>query len=164
MQEACNDQEHMGADMKIVSGGQTGVDRAALDAARAAGLAVGGWIPRGRMTEADPLDETYPLIETPSVRYSQRTEWNVRDTDGTLVLTRGIPEGGTAYTIEAARRLQRACLVLDLEQRPGPADVVAWLKANRVSVLNVAGPRESKQPGIYRQAYQFLEVVIRLLL
>ncbi|MCZ6552322.1 MAG: hypothetical protein O7A67_00850, partial [SAR324 cluster bacterium] len=89
---------------RIVSGGQSGVDRAALDAALATGLPCGGWCPRGRRAEDGPIHERYHLLETPSRRYAQRTEWNVRDSDGTLLLTRREPSRGTALTRRLASR------------------------------------------------------------
>jgi hypothetical protein len=146
---------------RIVSGGQTGVDRAALDAARALGTPCGGWCPRGRRAEDGPIDARYPLRETPSADYPERTEWNVRDSDGTLVLTRGRPSGGTALTIALARRRGRPVLVLDLEQGPDPGEVRRWAETSEVAVLNVAGPRESQQPGIQDEACHFLEEALR---
>jgi hypothetical protein len=148
--------------LKIVSGGQTGVDRAALAAARAAGLPCGGWCPRGRGAEDGPIDESYPLTETPSEDYAQRTEWNVRDSDGTLVLTRGRPSGGTAFTIATARRLRRPLFVLDLAGGPSPDEALGWIEAEGIGVLNVAGPRESQRPGIGEEARRFLERLFRL--
>jgi Circularly permutated YpsA SLOG family len=142
---------------KVVSGGQTGVDRAALDAALGLGLACGGFCPRGRRAEDGPIDERYPLMETPSDDYAERTEWNVRDSDGTLVLTRGNPSGGTALTIELARRIGRPFLVVDLTGDPDPAAALRWLAEARIGVLNVAGPRESQRPGIAEEAKAFLD-------
>ena len=145
----------------VVSGGQTGVDRAALDLALEMGLPCGGWCPEGRKAEDGPLAPRYPLKETPSADYAQRTEWNVRDSDGTLVLTRGQPTEGTAFTIEVATRLGRPCLVLDLAEQPTPSAVHEWVNAHGIKILNVAGPRESKCPGIYAQASAFLREVFR---
>ena len=144
---------------KIVSGGQTGVDRAALDAALELGMPCGGWCPQGRAAEDGPIDERYPLRETPSADYAQRTEWNVRDSDGTLVLTRGAPNGGTAQTIDMAAQLGKPRLVLDLDARPQAPAVHAWASAYHITVLNIAGPRESKSPGIHAQAAQFFRTV-----
>lgn len=144
---------------KIVSGGQTGVDRAALDVAHALGIPCGGWCPKGRRAEDGPLPAGYPLTETPSDDYAQRTEWNVRDSDGTLVLTKGAPTEGTAYTIRIAERLGKPCLVVDLERLTAPAAILAWAKTHRVAVLNVAGPRASKAPGIYEEASRFLSAL-----
>ena len=142
---------------RIVSGGQTGVDRAALDVAIALGLACGGWCPKGRKAEDGRLDERYPLKEAPTEDYAQRTTWNVRDSDGTLILTRGEPTGGTAQTVDDAVWLRKPSLIVDLAQAADPAVVREWLAQHRIRVLNVAGPRESKDPGIYREASQFLQ-------
>ena len=141
---------------EVISGGQTGVDRAALDAARELGLRCGGWCPQGRKAEDGTIADRYPLKETASAEYPERTEWNVRDSDGTLVLTRGRPTEGTAFTIEVARRLGKPCLVLDVTKKPHASQVRTWTGQHQIQVLNVAGPRESKCPGIYRQAKRFL--------
>jgi hypothetical protein len=146
---------------RIVSGGQTGVDRAALDVGLELGLPCGGWCPRGRRAEDGPIPARYPLMETPLPDYPQRTEWNVRDSNGTLVLTRGTPSGGTALTIDLAARLGRPWLVVDLDHPPGLDQVQSWLNDNRVTVLNVAGPRESDNPGIHEQAAAFLRLLIK---
>src|SRR5215471_7567840 len=102
-------------ELRIVSGGQTGVDRAALDAALELGVPCGGWCPRGRAAEDGPIDDRYPLHETPSRDVEQRTEWNVRDSDGTLILNRG-PEltGGTLLTQRVAQRDRKPWMVIDL--------------------------------------------------
>lgn len=137
------------------------MDRAALDAALTLGVPCGGWCPSGRLAEDGPIDPRYPLRETPTADYPQRTEWNVRDSDGTLVLTRGRPSGGTALTIALARRHGRPVLVLDLAQGPNPAEVRVWAEAAEISVLNVAGPRESQQPGIQDEARRLLEEALK---
>ena len=142
---------------RVVSGGQTGVDRAALDVARERGLPCGGWCPRGRRAEDGVIPERYPLKETPSSDYSERTEWNVRDSDATLVLTWGPPTGGTAYTIERVIFWGRSLLLVDLSGAPGPSLVRDWLRSEGVRVLNVAGPRESGRPGVYAKARRLLE-------
>lgn len=141
---------------RIVSGGQTGVDRAALDAATAFGIPVGGWIPRGRRAEDGPLPPHYPLRETRGDNYAERTRLNVRDADATLVLTRGEPTRGTALTLAFARQLGRPHLVVDLEGAPPAATVRSWLARHNVRVLNVAGPRESSAAGIHAEAYAYL--------
>ena len=141
---------------KVVSGGQTGVDRAALDVALGLGLPCGGWCPQGRRAEDGPLDARYPLTETPWSGYPQRTEWNVRDSDGTLVLTLGPPDRGTALTVELAARHRRPYLVVDLGAAPDVEEVRSWARDNRVGTLNVAGPRESSAPGVYARAAEFL--------
>jgi Circularly permutated YpsA SLOG family len=141
---------------KIVSGGQTGVDRAALDVALELKIPCGGWCPAGRRAEDGPVPLRYLLTETPTAAYPQRTEWNVRDSDGTLVLTRGKPNGGTRLTIEVAKRHSRPCLVIDLRKGARTADIMDWLTKNQISTLNVAGPRESEMPGIGEEAAALL--------
>jgi len=143
----------------IVSGGQTGVDRAALEAARAAGLDHGGWCPRGRWAEDGPIPSIYPLRETPEADPAQRTTWNVRDSDATLALVRGEALGGTALAIAHAEALGRPLLVIDLEAQPRAQDVLRWLREERVATLHVAGPRESEAPGIHAQALALLRAV-----
>ena len=146
--------------LRIQSGGQTGVDRAALDAALAAGVAVGGWCPRGRRAEGGPIPPRYPLRETPTPAYAERTAYNVHDADATLVLTRGTPTGGTAFTVDLALELGKPLLIVDLAATNDAAPVAAWLRANDVAVLNVAGPRESTAPGVYADARRFVADVL----
>jgi hypothetical protein len=154
---------------RLVSGGQTGADRAALDVAVRLGIPYGGWCPRGGRAEdlPDPpgLLSTYPqLVETPSTNSSVRTEWNVRDSDATLLLTDRSDSlsGGTALTRDLAVRLGRPYLV----RSTGQVEAVrAWLLDLREElaqglVLNVAGPRESKEPGLYLAACRLLEQVL----
>jgi hypothetical protein len=156
----CGRGKTSGVVSKLISGGQTGADRAALDAALALGIPCGGWCPRGRRAEDGPIDERYPLQETPSAEYAQRTEWNVRDSDGTLVLTRGEPRGGTAFTLDIARDLGRPVLILDLARAPVAGAVGNWLRREGIRVLNVAGPRESGAPGIHEEALRFLRAAL----
>jgi Icc protein len=133
---------------RLISGGQTGVDRAALDAADALGLEIGGWCPKGRRTEDGTLPAYYPLRETPQERYAQRTEWNVRDADATVIVASRPLRGGTALTADIARRLDRPLLIVDPGRPADPASFEQWLAAHEIAILNVAGPRESSQPGI----------------
>lgn len=142
---------------KLVTGGQTGVDRAALDAALALGLSVGGWCPKGRRAEDGIIAARYPLRETPSEEYAQRTAWNVRDSDGTLILHAGTLSGGTALTVVEAHRLGKPVHDVCLDRDAVIEPVVEWLRARHIRVLNVAGPRESEAPGIYGIARAFLE-------
>jgi hypothetical protein len=148
---------HLSMLIRIVSGGQTGVDRGALDAALDLGLEAGGWAPKGRRADDGLIPERYPVKETPSREYEQRTEWNVRDSDGTLVLTTGRPEGGTAGTIELAHKLQKPVFVVDLLKPRNLSSIEFWLEYENIKVLNVAGPRESKVPGIRSMAMEFLK-------
>ncbi|UWX58168.1 putative molybdenum carrier protein [Chlorobaculum sp. MV4-Y] len=144
----------------IVSGGQAGVDRGALDAAIAAGFVHGGWCPRGRRAEDGVIPEKYRLVETPYSRYAVRTAWNVHDSDATLVLTSGPLAGGTKLTVEYARRYGRACMIVDLDGRADAGTVVEWIGANGIGVLNIAGPRESEKPGIGENARRFVLEII----
>ncbi len=144
----------------IVSGGQTGVDRGALDAAAAAGIGHGGWCPKGRRAENGRIPADYRLSETPSLRYAERTEWNVRDSDGTLVLSRGPIRGGTRLTVKLARRYCRPSLVVELDGTQDAAAVARWIRESNIGVLNVAGPRESSHPGIAADARSFVGEII----
>lgn len=103
----------------------------------------------------------YPLRETPSSAYPQRTEWNVRDADGTLILHRGAMGGGTALTLRLAARMGKPVLAVDLAKPWEPAAVRAWLEREAIAVLNVAGPRESERPGVAAQATRFLTEILR---
>ena len=145
---------------KIVSGGQTGVDRAALDTALELGLSCGGWCPRGRKAEDGVIDARYPLTETESADYDERTRCNVRDSDATLILNRAALQSGTALTVYIAQRLGKPYLIIDLDT-PLPLETIAgWLGQHKVRTLNVAGPRESRNPGIYDEAKALLRGVL----
>lgn len=146
--------------MKLLSGGQTGIDRAALDVALALGIPCGGWCPRGRKAEDGVIPDRYPLTETTFPEYAQRTALNVRDSDGTLILTRGEPSGGTALTIDIARQRKKPCFVVDLDDRPDVSAVQRWLQEQNIQILNVAGPRESQSPGIGAAAALFLQQIL----
>lgn len=148
---------------RVVSGGQAGVDRAALDTAIEMGVQHGGWCPQGRTAEDGPLAACYHLRETGSAGYRQRTRMNVIDSDGTLVLNEGELCGGTALTVRLAARLGKPHLVLRIEA-PDVGSIAEearqWLHANSIATLNVAGPRESTRPGIYARARAVLEQVL----
>lgn len=138
----------------IISGGQTGADRAALDVALANGIPHGGWCPRGRMAEDGPIDERYRLRETPSANYAQRTRRNIRDSDATVVFsTRREISGGTGLTLDFAKRIGKP--VLHVVQGDPPVELADAVKAltaflieHNVQTLNVAGPRASQEPRI----------------
>ena len=144
---------------KIISGGQTGVDRAALDVALAMGIQCGGWCPKGRRAEDGRIPSRYPLVEITSPTYAPRTRRNVRESDATLILFRGEPRGGTLLTARTAARLDKPCLSVDLDAPTALADVRVWLRENAISVLNVAGPRESQSPGITLEATRLLHAL-----
>ncbi len=149
--------------MKIVSGGQSGVDRAALDAAIQLGLAHGGWVPLGRLAEDGRLDEKYVLRETPSEEPGMRTEWNIRDSDATLILTSGKMKSGTRLTWEIANAMGKPTLCLDVDSAStddAVETVAAWLDSINPQILNVAGPRASEAPAIYAKAYALLSAVL----
>lgn len=141
---------------RVVSGGQTGVDRAALDAALDRGLACGGWCPRGRRAEGGAIPRRYPLMETESADYRVRTQRNVTDSDGTLILLTGDLSGGTALTREIALTERKPVLTVDLGRAAPVSEIREWIRRNKIRTLNVAGPRESQRPGIYSRARDLL--------
>jgi predicted Rossmann fold nucleotide-binding protein DprA/Smf involved in DNA uptake len=148
--------------LTIVSGGQTGVDRAALDVAIARGIPVRGWCPAGRLAEDGPLSARYPLKETSSADYAERTRLNVRDSDGTLIISRLPLRGGTRLTVDVARELSRPLL------HAGPAltraeEILEWIRTNRIQSLNVAGPRASEDDAIYHQTARLLSELFDLI-
>src|SRR5262249_22632802 len=137
---------------KIVSGGQTGADRAALDVALASGLEVGGWVPRGRLAEDGRIPDRYPgLVETDSADPSVRTAATVRDSDATLILSHGPLAGGSRLAQREAEQSAKPLLHLDLDrvsEAAAAARLRGWLAAVAPRTLNVAGPRASEDPGI----------------
>jgi hypothetical protein len=151
------------ASLLVISGGQTGVDRAALDVAIELGIEHGGWCPRGRTAEDGALDARYRLRETESAGYRQRTRMNVADSDGTLIINEGELSGGTSLTAAFAERLGRPYRVLQIdaiEAELASESARAWMRSNRVNVLNVAGPGERRRPGIYGRARSLLASVL----
>ena len=153
---------------KIVSGGQTGADQGALSACVQRGFPYGGWIPKGRRTEKGQVPARYrKLRQHWSRHYPPRTEKNVVESDCTVIFTYGKPDGGSLLTIGFAKQHGKPCLKVDLNQAPDAAvaRVVRWIKRNLPdgAVLNVAGSRRSKAPGIHRAVTRaVLDVLARL--
>ena len=136
---------------RIVSGGQTGADRAALDWAIARGVAHGGWCPRGRKAEDGDIPPAYVLKETPTSAYAERTEWNVRDSDATVIFSSSRHlDGGSALTARCARRMNKPLLHLCTSSGAEVAakKLRAFVDGHAVRVLNIAGPRASRDPRV----------------
>lgn len=149
---------------RIVSGGQTGVDRAALDWAINHRVEHGGWCPRGRRAEDGPIALRYGLTETVSVGYAERTKRNVRETDATLIFNAGVLEGGSLLTQRVAAGAGKPCLVAGLDADDRAAEVrrvLAWLGSDAFLTLNIAGPRERTRPGVYTMTYTMLQQLDR---
>ncbi len=150
--------------MKIISGGQTGVDRAALDAALSLGVAAGGWCPAGRLDEEGLIPPPYPLTELPGGGYLERTERNVSDADGTVVFHAGVLAGGSKATADFCAAQGKPCCLIDAST-VGPMAaaqrVEEFVRANKLEILNVAGPRASQWPEGYDFAFQTLEKFLR---
>lgn len=145
---------------KVISGGQTGADQAGLDVAIKLGIPHGGWIPKGRMTEVGPLPEKYNLQEMTTKSYHKRTEQNILDSDGTLIVSHGKLTGGSKLTVDLAKKHCRPFLHLDLKSMSmvyAGRMLVSWLTDNGIKVLNVAGTRGSKDPEIYDATVKLLE-------
>ena len=147
---------------KIISGGQTGADQAALDAAIKLGIPHGGWIPEGRLTENGPLPDKYQMAEMPGPAYAQRTEQNVVDSNGTLIISHGDLSDGSAHTRKMAIKHHRPWLHIDLSKTPAfkaAALICSWIDENAIEILNVAGPRASKDDQIYPAVLKLIESV-----
>ena len=147
---------------RIISGGQTGADRAALDFAIKMEIPHGGWIPKGRLAEDGPLPSKYHLKEMRTKIYPKRTEKNVVDSDGTLIVSHGRLTGGSQYTMDMAIMHGKPWLHINLNETStleAAQKVIDWVLSNRIETLNVAGPRASKDPKIYRAVFELLETV-----
>jgi hypothetical protein len=151
---------------KIISGGQTGADRAALNAAIKMGIPHGGWVPKGRLAEDGPIPDKYQLREMPTDSYPKRTEQNVIDSDGTLIIARGELTGGTDYTREMALKHKKQLLFVDLnfyEPYDAATLIASWIKLQRIEILNIAGPRASEDPEIYHDVLKIIEDAFQIL-
>jgi len=141
---------------RIISGGQTGVDRAGLDVAIKLGIEHGGWCPLGRRSEDGMIPERYELVEMESSHYSDRTRQNVIASDGTIILYGDCLQGGTLLTARYAVQLGKPCLKVRLASRVSSESLISWIEMYKISVLNVAGPRASSDAKIYAKAHNFL--------
>ena len=145
---------------KIISGGQTGAARAALDVALKLGIEYGGWIPRGRLTEDGPLPGMYRLEEMPTSSYTKRTRQNILDSDGTLILSHGALADGAAMARQTLRKCKRPWLHVDLHETAAfqaALDISDWVEDNRIAVLHVTGPRAGTDSDIYKNTLAILE-------
>jgi len=150
--------------MKIISGAQTGVDRAALDAALTANIPAGGWCPAGRKAEDGTIPEHYPVIELPGSGYRQRTRQNVADSDGTVIIYFGYPSGGTELTISFCIEQKKPYLLIDTEvvsQQQAAQRIMDFIERFKVSVLNAAGPRASGEADAYPYTLAVMNTVCR---
>ena len=150
--------------MKIVSGGQTGVDRAALDAALKSGFAAGGWCPAGRVAEDGIIPDKYPVKELPNSGYRQRTKMNVTDSDGTVIIYFDYPSGGTKQTINFCIQENKPYVLIDAENlsiQEATRKINLFIDQNSISVLNVAGPRASGEPKAYEYAKNLIQSVLK---
>ena len=149
-------------DFKIVSGGQTGVDRAALDFALENNIPCGGRCPKGRPAEDGIIPSKYPLKETAGKDYSERTRKNIEESDATLVIYKENPDEGTKLTITLCNKLSKPCFIVNLSSPSYSEKVFNLIAANRIKTLNIAGPRESNSPGIYIEAFKFLSEIFQI--
>ena len=141
---------------KIISGCQSGVDRAGADFAIENGIAQGGFCPKGRRSESGRISDKYNLTETSSPDYPMRTAMNVQHSDGTLIITRGHPEGGTLKTVGICIQRNKPRFIVDLLHKLKVQEFAEWVRQNNIRTLNIAGPRESKQSGIGKQTKKAL--------
>lgn len=148
---------------KIISGGQTGADQAALDVAITLNIPHGGWIPKGRQTEDGPLPDKYQLHEMPTSSYPRRTEQNIVSSDGTVMLSHGNLTGGSALTRKLAKKHSKPWVHVDLDKvslSEAVEIIRIWVETNKIEVLNIAGPRASKDPEIYGKTLNILRRVL----
>ena len=153
----------MKPELKVVSGGQTGVDRAVLDAAMELGIAVGGWCPSGREAEDGVIPARYPLQALKDGGYRERTFQNVIDSDATIIIFFGAPQGGTKQTLDDCREMKKECLMIDAEQlstEEAFLEAMHFVEKRRPKVLNIAGPRASEHVQAYTYAKEFMKKLL----
>ena len=146
--------------VKIISGGQTGVDRAALDVALKHGLECGGWCPAGRLDEFGRIPDQYPVQELESGEFTERTLQNVKDSDGTVIIYPGKLGGGTKQTVRFCQELREPHALIDASQispENGAELISDFICKHKIEILNVAGPRQSEWPEGYDYAFRALD-------
>jgi Circularly permutated YpsA SLOG family len=151
---------------KIVSGGQTGVDRAALDVALKHGIECGGWCPAGRVDEFGRIPNRYPVKELEHGSFAERTLQNVKDSDGTIVIFLAKLRGGTEFTVECCKQLQRPHKLIDaakMSASEAAGAIVDFVRDHKIEILNVAGPRQSEWPEGYEYACRAIDQALRVL-
>jgi len=149
--------------MKIVSGGQTGADRAALDAAMEAGIPAGGWCPQGRVAEDGVIPMHYELKELPGAGYRQRSLQNVLDSDATAIICAGNPTGGTLLTLKCCKNEKKPYILIDTKTRDISAasdELLKFIRKEGVVVLNVAGTRASNDKIVYHYVRRVIQGVL----
>lgn len=149
--------------LTIISGAQTGADIAALDAALAAGIPCGGWVPDQRNNEAGPIPSHYPVQPLPGAGYKQRMVKNIEDSDATAIVYFTDLEGGTENTLVQCLRLKKRYKLIDASEVPPDRAAIAiarFVREHTIHRLNIAGPRASKQPDAYRYTYEMVTSLI----
>jgi hypothetical protein len=152
--------------VKIISGGQTGVDRAALDVALKHGIDCGGWCPAGRLDEFGRIPDRYPVKELEEGSFAERTFQNVKDSEGTIVIYFNELRGGTEYTVHCCKELQRPHKLINaanISSQEAAQSMVDFVREHKIDILNVAGPRQSEWPEGYECAFRALEVFLNLI-
>jgi hypothetical protein len=152
--------------VKIISGGQTGVDRAALDVALKHGIDCGGWCPAGRLDEFGRIPDRYPVKELEEGSFAERTLQNVKDSDGTIVIYFNELRGGTQYTVHCCKELQRPQKLINaanISSQEAAQSMVDFVSEHKIDILNLAGPRQSEWPEGYEYAFRALEIFLNLI-
>lgn len=149
--------------MKVISGGQTGVDRAALDIALKHGTDCGGWCPTGRLDEFGRIPDRYPVQEMEQGSFRERTLQNVKNSDGTAIICSGAPRGGTEFTVQCCRQLKRPHILIDaakISAEDAAQSIVDFVRERKIDILNVAGPRQTEWTDGYDYAHRVLEMFL----
>ncbi|MFA8451717.1 MAG: putative molybdenum carrier protein [Bacteroidales bacterium] len=148
----------MNKDLRIISGGQSGVDRSALTFGLFFRFNIGGFCPKNRRAEDGPIDNRFPLQETLEENYQKRTELNVLCSDATLIIYDREIDAGTNLTIETAKKYNKTLMLFNTQDQPYP--IKEWIEQNEIKTLNIAGSRESNSPGIFAKTYDILKVLL----